>query len=444
MQLAITIVVLVAAVIAVAGLARRLDLSAPLLLIAVGIAASFVPFIPDVELTSEIALVGLLPPLLYAAALQTSLVDFKANRRPILLLSIGLVVFTAAGGAEVLFVDDSTDGTPAEIARVAAAADLPVRLIHRDAPDGGLSGAVVRGLQEAAGELTVVMDGDLQHPPEMVPVLLGTARETGADVVVASRYTGRGDAGGLDGRYRRWVSKASGLLARSMFPVKLRDVSDPMTGFFVVRRGAVDLAGLRPRGFKILLEILARQRLAVVEEPFVFGERFAGRSKATEANGLRYVHQLTLLRFGRLSPFALIGALGAVLNLAILAALQAAGVHYLPAVIAANGVTIVINFVLQERFVFADLRAGAHRFWGRFVRSFAFNGTEAAIRTLLLWWIVERAVPHPELVQAALILVAFVIRFVFQAQVVYRPSGPGRTGGAVGEPGRSPDEHAQP
>ncbi|WP_416344926.1 glycosyltransferase [Isoptericola peretonis] len=347
----------------------------------------------------------------------------------------------AIPAVEVLFVDDSTDDTPAEIERVAAASALPVRMIHREAPDGGLSGAVVAGLRAAAGERVVVMDGDLQHPPEMVPVLLATARETGADVVVASRYTGKGDAGGLDGRWRRWVSKASGLLARSMFPVKLRDVSDPMTGFFVVRQGAVDLAGLRPRGFKILLEILARQRLVVVEEPFVFGERFAGRSKATVANGLRYVQQLTLLRFGRLSPFAIIGALGAVLNLAILAGLQALGVHYLPAVIWANVVTIVINFLLQERFVFADLREGAHGFWGRFVRSFAFNGTEAAVRTLLLWWIVERAVPHPELVQAALILVAFVVRFVFQAQVVYRPRGSAR---ADARTGQRPGERAQP
>lgn len=343
----------------------------------------------------------------------------------------------APGGVEILFVDDSKDDTPAVIERVAATAALPVRMIHREVPDGGLSGAVVAGLRAATGERVVVMDGDLQHPPEMVPVLLTTARETGADVVVASRYTGRGDAGGLDGRYRRWVSKASGLLARSMFPVKLRDVSDPMTGFFVVRPGAVDLTGLRPRGFKILLEILARQRLVVVEEPFVFGERFAGRSKATVANGLRYVQQLTLLRFGRLSPFALIGALGAVLNLAILAGLQGLGVHYLPAVVWANAVTIVINFLLQERFVFADLRDGAHGFWGRFVRSFAFNGTEAAVRTLLLWWIVERAVPHPELVQAVLILVAFVVRFVFQAQVVYRPRGASRARARTGE-------HAQP
>jgi dolichol-phosphate mannosyltransferase len=324
--------------------------------------------------------------------------------------------------AEIVFVDDSRDDTPAEIERVAAEASICVRMIHRDVPDGGLSGAVVAGFGAATGAHVVVMDGDLQHPPEMVPVLLASARETGADVVVASRYTGKGDAGGLDGWRRKLVSKASGLLARSMFPLRLRDVTDPMTGFFVVRSGAVDAGSLRPRGFKILLEVLARQRLTVVEEPFVFGERFAGESKATFANGVRYLQQLAALRFGRLSPFAAIGAAGAVANLAILAFLQVLGVHYLAAAIAANVLTIVGNFLLQERFVFDDLRRESRRgAWGRFGQSFTFNGSEALLRTVILWWIVERALPHPELVQAVLILVAFLVRFVFHAQVVYRP-----------------------
>jgi len=92
----------VAVVLAVTALARRLDAPAPLLLIAVGIGASFLPFLPQVELTAELVLIGFLPPLLYATALQTSLVDFNANRRAILLLSVGLVLFTAAGVAVVV------------------------------------------------------------------------------------------------------------------------------------------------------------------------------------------------------------------------------------------------------------------------------------------------------------------------------------------------------
>ncbi len=96
-EIAFELVALIAAVIAVTGVCRRFNLPSPLVLIAVGIVASYLPFIPEVQLSSEVVLIGLLPPLLYSAALNTSLVDFNANRRPILLLSVGLVVFTTLG-----------------------------------------------------------------------------------------------------------------------------------------------------------------------------------------------------------------------------------------------------------------------------------------------------------------------------------------------------------
>ena len=97
MEIALFLVALVVVVLAGTALADRLDLPAPLLLIAVGVAGTYLPFVPEVHLEPEIVLLGLLPPLLYAAAIQTSLVDFNANRRAILLLSVGLVVFTSFG-----------------------------------------------------------------------------------------------------------------------------------------------------------------------------------------------------------------------------------------------------------------------------------------------------------------------------------------------------------
>ena len=103
MHIALSLVALATVVLLVAGLCRRLDLPAPLVLVAVGAAGSFLPFVPQVHLTSEVVLVGLLPPLLYSAALQASLVDFNTNRRPILLLSIGLVAFTTIGVAVVAY-----------------------------------------------------------------------------------------------------------------------------------------------------------------------------------------------------------------------------------------------------------------------------------------------------------------------------------------------------
>src|SRR5690606_5968784 len=88
------LVSLVAAVLLVSALCKRVDLPAPLILMAVGIVGSYLPFVPTVHLEPEMVLLGMLPPLLYSAALNTSLVDFNANRRSILLLSIGLVGVT--------------------------------------------------------------------------------------------------------------------------------------------------------------------------------------------------------------------------------------------------------------------------------------------------------------------------------------------------------------
>ncbi|SDS22777.1 dolichol-phosphate mannosyltransferase [Paraoerskovia marina] len=321
--------------------------------------------------------------------------------------------------AEIVFVDDSTDGTPEEIERVAATSSIPVRMIHRDDPVGGLSGAVVAGFQSSTADWCLVMDGDLQHPPEMIPVLLETGAQTQADVVVASRYVGGGRADGLSGWVRHLVSRGSIALARSMFPVRLRDCTDPMTGFFAIRRSSIDMDALRPRGFKILLELLTRNRLKVVEEPFVFGERHAGDSKANVRQGMDYLHQLASLRFGRMSRFAVIGATGAVLNLAIMAGLMSLGVVYVWAAVVAALVTITGNFLLQERFVFRDLREG-RSVWRRFAESFSFNATEAAVRLPFLVWIVEATTVPAVLAQAVTIAVAFLLRFVFHARVVYR------------------------
>jgi dolichol-phosphate mannosyltransferase len=323
--------------------------------------------------------------------------------------------------AEIIFVDDSTDTTPDVIQTVTAASSLPIRFLHRDHPDGGLGGAVVAGVKAAAHPWCVVMDGDLQHPPELIPALLASASAQEADVVVASRYAKGGSSRGLNGGVRRLVSSASTTVTRAMFPRRLRDCTDPMTGFFAINTGSIDLAELRPRGFKILLEVLARNALRVAEEPFVFAERHAGRSKATAREGLRFLLQLGALRFGRLSSFAAIGALGAVANLGIMALLQAMGVWYLAAATTAAILTIAGNFLLQERLVFGDLRTEGRNAWIRFAQSMTFNVSETAIRTTLLWIIVESTVIPSLVVQALLIALGFTLRFVFHSRIVYRP-----------------------
>ncbi|MFC5380809.1 GtrA family protein [Aquipuribacter nitratireducens] len=328
--------------------------------------------------------------------------------------------------AEVLFVDDSTDDTPDRVREVARQGHpVRVRLLHRAPGErvGGLAGAVTAGIRDSRASFVVVMDGDLQHPPELVPALRHAAED--ADVVVASRYTGDGDAGGLAGSWRRSVSGVSTMLARACFPKRIgRLCTDPMTGFFCLRRAAVDTDRLRPRGFKILLEVLARHDLRVLELPFAFGVRHDGESKASWRNGLHFLHQLVSLRMGRMSRFAVVGALGALVNLAVMWALVAVATPYVAAAVVAAEVSILHNFLLSERFVFHDLRDGVHPWWSRALQFFAFNNIETALRLPALVALVSLTGLHPVAAQAVTIAVAFVVRFLFVSRVVYRGRPP--------------------
>lgn len=322
---------------------------------------------------------------------------------------------------EMIFVDDSTDATPDTIREVAAAASIPVRLIHRDKPTGGLGGAVVAGMRAAQSDLCVVMDGDLQHPPEDIPALVRRAEHGDVDVVVASRYVGDGEATGLADWSRIFVSRASTMLTKAMFPIRLKDVSDPMTGFFLVDRRAIELDTLAPRGFKILLEILARKSLRVAEVPFRFAERFAGESKASLRQGLHFLTQLTALRFGKMSLFAVIGGLGALVNLAIMWWFTEMGMNYTWAAVIAAEITIIANFVAQERFVFQDMTGEASGAWSRFFKSAAFNNAELIIRIPVIAVMVGTWHISSVIAAAITLVVAFVVRFMFHSLVVYAP-----------------------
>ncbi|GAA5201464.1 glycosyltransferase family 2 protein [Microbacterium jejuense] len=345
--------------------------------------------------------------------------------------------------AEIVFVDDSTDATPdvirevadrvtAERAQDAASAPLPVRLIHRDHPTGGLGGAVMAGFEAAVSDACLVMDGDLQHPPEEIPALWRRFARGDVDVVIGSRYVGGGTAEGLADRTRVMVSKGATALTRAMFPIRLKDVSDPMTGFFLVDRRTVDAAQLKPRGFKILLEILARRPMRVAEVPFDFADRHAGESKASVRQGVHFLTQLTALRFGKMSLFAIIGGLGAIANIAIVWALTHLDVDYIVAAVIAAEVTIIGNFLLQERFVFQDMRENASGVWQRFAKSFAFNNAEAVIRIPIVAVMVSSGHISAVVATAITLVIAFFVRFVFHSLVVYAP----RKAGVAASPAR--------
>jgi dolichol-phosphate mannosyltransferase len=292
---------------------------------------------------------------------------------------------------EVIFVDDSTDETPQVVqAAVKNFPAISVRLIHRQPEQrtGGLGGAVVVGLKAAQAQYACVMDGDLQHPPELVPVLLKTAIEKQADLVVATRRSEDSQVTGLN-TARNLISRGLDLIARIIFPRELRGVSDPLTGFFLVRVNALDLEALHPKGFKILMEILVRNpKLRKAEVPFHFGQRFAGQSKASAAEAWKYLNLLLTLRFGeeflRFAGFALVGASGIVVNsVALFLGTEKLHIYYLYSVAIATVASTLWNFFLTEKWIFrADSRDGVARRLGLF---FVMNILALLLRTPMIY-----------------------------------------------------------
>jgi len=293
---------------------------------------------------------------------------------------------------EVIFVDDSTDDTPQVVE--AAAGRFPaqnVRVIHR-APEertDGLGGAVIVGLKAARADYACVMDGDLQHPPEMVPVLLKTAIEQQADLVVATRRAEDSQVSGLN-TARNLISRGLDLVARAFFFRRLRGVSDPLTGFFLVRVKALDLQAFHPKGFKILLEILVRNpNLRKAEVPFHFGQRFTGQSKASAKEAFKYFNLLWSLRFGegslRFIGFALIGVTGILVNsLFLFLATDKLHVYYLVSAGIATVASTLWNFSLTEAIVYRaqSMAQGRAKRLGWF---FVVNVIALALRTPIIY-----------------------------------------------------------
>nr|WP_236071827.1 glycosyltransferase family 2 protein [Streptomyces polyasparticus] len=323
---------------------------------------------------------------------------------------------------EVIFVDDSTDDTPEVVAKAAQDCPFPVSVIHREVPTGGLGGAVVEGIKAAASDWVVVMDADLQHPPSLVPELIATGEASGADLVVASRYTKGGSRAGLAGGYRVAVSRASTWLTKGLFPRALRGISDPMSGFFAIRRAAVMAEDLRPLGYKILMELAVRcGPRSVREVPFVFQDRFAGESKSTAREGLRFLRHLVELRTSkplwRMVAFGLIGLTGFVPNLLALWGLTAAGMHYLPAEIVANQFGVAWNFLLIEVLLFRTRRH--RRLYDRIGRYALLANADLVLRIPLIALLVTTWDMAVLPATATALILTFVLRYAGTEALVY-------------------------
>jgi dolichol-phosphate mannosyltransferase len=206
----------------------------------------------------------------------------------------GLLDGALPGQYEMLVVDDDSPDKTWELAEKEAQKLPQVRVIRR-VGERGLATAVVAGWKAAKGELLGVIDADLQHPPETLLKLL-TAMKEDVDLAVASRHV---EGGGVSdwSVFRRMLSRGAQFLGILLLPKAARAVSDPMSGFFIVRGSAVDLDELQPLGYKILFEVLVRAHLRkVAEVGYVFQERKMGGSKVTWRQYLEYLLHIWKLR----------------------------------------------------------------------------------------------------------------------------------------------------
>jgi len=368
----------------------------------------------------------------------------EAHNIELLLSRLGPAV--AALGAELVIVDDSDDQTCAVLAEAALDCEIPVRLLHRSPGHraGGLGSAVIAGARHARGEWVLVMDADLQHPPETAAALASTAMRHDVDIVVGTRYAGgRSAADGLGSAGRVLVSSYATRLVKNMFPRRLAMVSDPLSGLFAFRRASVNLDRLRPVGFKVLLEILVRNPVArVAEVAYHFEPRAAGESKASLGQGLTFLRHLTRLRAARLArqlrdkpdsttsrwrqaarfvAFGAVGASGIFVNSgALWFFYHTLGLNHLLGAALATQCSTAWNFLLVDLVVYRR-RANGSRL-SRAVRFYAMNNLLLLARLPVLELLINAGL-HILVANAITLALLFVVRFAVSDRAIFAPAG---------------------
>lgn len=268
----------------------------------------------------------------------------------------------ALGGIdwEVIFVDDdSQDGSFAEIVRLCER-DARVRVIQRIGRRG-LSSACVEGVLATTSPFFAIIDGDLQHDETLLPRMLEELQKDRADLVVASRFAPGGSLGSLS-KARSTLSRVATWLSKL---VTRHSLSDPMSGFFAMRRSEFDktVRLLSQQGFKLLLDICASSPadLRMSEIPYTFRERVAGNSKLDRVVVLEHVLLLSGKLVGHTVPlrfllFSFVGAIGLVLHFITLRTLLAAGFGFEAAQIGAVFTAMTSNFFMNNELTYKDRR----------------------------------------------------------------------------------------
>lgn len=301
-----------------------------------------------------------------------------------------LSVVLAGRGWEVVFVDDNSGDGTSDLVRRIGRTSRHVRIVQR-VGRRGLSSAVVEGILATAAPVIVVMDGDLQHDEDALPRLIDAVETGGAEVAVGTRYIEGGGTGDWDaGRVRM-----SRLATRAGQIALGTEVSDPMSGFFAIRRDAFEraLPRLSAIGFKILIDILASApaALKVAEVPYRFRSREAGESKIgarVVAEYLELIADKTIGRFipVRLLKFLSVGGLGVFVHLAVLRTMLGFDEPFVAAQTAAVVVAIAFNFFLNNSFTYADRKLRGWRMLAGLATFYAISALGAVANIGIGTW----------------------------------------------------------
>jgi len=289
---------------------------------------------------------------------------------------------------EIVIVDDNSGDGTCELIH-ALSKTYPIRIVVRK-DKRGLASAVADGFSFTSSGLIVVMDGDMQHPPEVIPSLMKEL-ENGSDIVVASRYV---EGGGCENwsTLRNINSKGAILLSHVLLP-KSRKVLDPMSGFFALRRSVIEKAQLAPIGYKILLEVLIMGDWERASEvPFLFKCRTRGKSKLNIGQQIEYLKHLYRLmkRSGELSRFlkyCIVGGSGVIVDEGIFWLLTGfAGTAALAAGAISAEAAIISNYTFNNFYTFRDRRSpGINSFFQRLLKFNAVSLGGIALKLLVFW-----------------------------------------------------------
>ena len=299
---------------------------------------------------------------------------------------------------QILIVDDNSRDCTIVIVNNLKMTHPNVNILVRQR-DHGLSQSIVDGFHEAGknSDILIVMDADGQHPVEKIPELYRKVREDN-DIVIGSRYI---EGGGIKnwGFDRKVISWGATFIARLFFP----HITDPVSGFFAVRRDVVLDAPLKSKGYKILLEVLGKGYWnRVAEIPFTFGARERGESKLKQKTIIEYLGQLLdLLKFtvtnkknpayrevSRAVKFMGVGLTGIFVNVGFLFFLtEGFGIYFMLSSLAGIEASILSNYVLNDLWTFGDIPDNRYSWGSRIIRFHAVSFGGILINSTTLYFL---------------------------------------------------------